>query len=378
MLLVMAVTMTGCGDDDGTSPGDGGASGTDTGTGADAGPRPDGWVPGVDAGPGVDSGPGVDAGPGVDSGTLPGDGHYFPEGSWFLEDVSAAPAADYSDDVIAALRAAGGWGNGDVFQIDFSIDVLTADASTPKMSFTTTSDFYSPDCDDVPVPIVPGGNLEGEDGYECTSDGDCHLIVWAPLENRLYEMWRANITGGTFYGGCLAVWDTSRVYGELGRGDQCTSADAAGFPITPLLFTADEVAAGEIAHAIRFILPNNRVRMRQYVRPATHGTNTTGGPNAPPYGVHFRLRADYPIDTLPNEGARVVARALQRYGMYHADGGNIALTAQSDRHTTASWDGLLEPRDLSDLDVEDFEVIHHSDPIPVTYDCMREPPVPTM
>jgi serine/threonine-protein kinase len=69
----------------------------------------------------------------------------------------------------------------------------------------------------------------------------------------------------------------------------------------------------------------------------------------------------------------VVARALQRYGMYHADGGNIALTAQSDRHTTARWDGLLGPRDLAALRVEDFDVIHHSDPIPVTYDCERTP-----
>ena len=109
------------------------------------------------------------------------------------------------------------------------------------------------------------------------------------------------------------------------------------------------------------------------VRPATHGTNTTGDANAPPYGVHFRLRADFPLGDLPNDGARTVARALQRYGMYHADGGNIALTAQSDSETTASWDGLLGPRDLSMLQVEDFEVIHHSDPIDVTYDCTRTP-----
>jgi len=27
---------------------------------------------------------------------------------------------------------------------------------------------------------------------------------------------------------------------------------------------------------------------------------------------------------------------MQRYGMYHADGGNIALTAQSDSHTDRS------------------------------------------
>ncbi|MBN1769974.1 MAG: hypothetical protein JXB32_01835, partial [Deltaproteobacteria bacterium] len=146
-----------------------------------------------------------------------------------------------------------------------------------------------------------------------------------------------------------------------------------GFPIAPLLFNADEVAAGEIAHAIRFILPNNRIRARHYVPPATHGTNTSGGDACPCYGVHFRLRRDYPLDTLPNEAARVVARALQRYGMFHADGGNIALTAQSDRFTTAKWDDLLEPRDLAALDVEDFEVIDHGAPVYVTYDCVREP-----
>jgi hypothetical protein len=316
-------------------------------------------------------GGGGDAGRTADAG--PREGHYFPPGAFFTEDVYDTPAADYPDSVIGALRNHGGWGNGDTFQIDFSIEVLSADGSTPRMTFETTEDFYDPDCDHIPMPVPNGGNIEGEDGYECTSDGDCHLIVFEPFENRLYEMWRANITGGTFYGGCLAVWDTSRVYPETGRGDQCTSADAAGFPIAPLLFTADEVAAGEINHAIRFILPNDRVRARQYVRPATHGTNTSGSDNAPPYGVHFRLRRDFPLETLPNEAARTVARALQRYGMYHADGGNIALTAQSDRYSTAKWEDLMEPRDLSALTVEDFEVIDHGGTIPVTYDCTRTP-----
>lgn len=300
-----------------------------------------------------------------------GGGPYFPAGAFWDQDVSGVAPAANSDAIIGSLRGAGGWGNGDTFQIDFSIDVLRADGASPaKRSFTPTGDFYEPDCDAVPMPVPPGGNVEGEAGYACTGDGDCHLLVWAPDEHRLYEMWRANIVGDQFDGGCLAAWDTSHNYGPTGRGDQCTSADAAGFPIAPLLFTADEVAAGEIDHAIRFILPNDRVR-RGYVRPATHGTNTTGDASAPSYGVHLRLRADFPLDTLPNDGARVVARALQRYGMYHADGGNIALTAQSDRYTTAKWDGLLGPRDLDALQVEDFEVIDHGAPIELTFDCVR-------
>jgi hypothetical protein len=295
-------------------------------------------------------------------------GPYFTVPMFFNNDVHALSKAANSDAIIAALVAEGGWGNSNKMQIDFDLDVLTASASTPKQSFTATEDFFSPDCDHVPVPVPAGGNVEGESGYVCTQDGDCHLLVSDPAGGKLYEMWRANITS-TFQGGCLAVWSTGASYSTTLRGDQCTSADAAGFPIAPLLFTADEVKAGHIDHAIRFILPNNRVK-RGYVRPATHGTSTTGISTAPSYGVHLRLRADYPIANLP-PGAQVVARAMQKYGMYHADGGNIALTAQSDRHTAAKWSGLLGSTDLAALKVTDFEVIDHGAAITLTGDCNR-------
>lgn len=297
-------------------------------------------------------------------------GPYFSELMFFNAEVDGVDPARDSDALIAQLRDDGGWGNGDRIHIDFSFDVLRADVDTPRELFTPTDEFYEPDCDHMEVPVPPGGNLEGEDGYSCDNGGDCHLLVHDESASRLYEMWRADL-GGDFRGGCLAVWESNRRYDEALRGDQCTSADAAGFPIAPLLFTADEVAAGEIAHAIRFILPNNRIG-DGFVRPATHATHAVaGGGSRLPYGAHLRLRSDYPVAELPSEGARVVARALQKYGMYHADGGNIALTAQSDRYTTAKWDGLLKAQDLYSLKVEDFEVIDHGDRIALTLDCER-------
>jgi hypothetical protein len=340
-----------------------GATGTSTGSGNDD----DGGAR-VDARPGGGTGP--DAAPGGGGGGN-GTGAYFPAGSWFYTDVSATRPAASSAAILKSLRDGGGWGNGDTFQIDFSIDVLQADASA-RQAFQTTADFYSPDCDPVPMPMPAGGYIEDETGYACTHNGDCHLLVHVAGEHRLYEMNRANLIGSVLHGGCLAVWDTSRAPATSGRGQQCTSADAAGFPIAPLLFTADEVAAGEIRHAIRFILPNERIK-RGYVPPATHGTDTTGDDSAPYYGLHMRLRADYPLASLPSDGARVVARALQRYGMYHADGGEIALTAQSDKHTTAKWRDLLDAHDLSALRIEDFAVLDHGAPIELTYDCTRTP-----
>jgi hypothetical protein len=302
----------------------------------------------------------------------PGDwkGYFPPDSIWYVDHSSDKAQAD-SDSIIAWLDGVGGFGMGAI-RIDFSFKVLVADNSTPMRSFTPNADFSSPDCDQAEVPVPAGGSLEGEDGYACANDGDCHLLVVHPPSKKLYEMFRANIDGSSFSGECLAVWDMTKVYGPKGRGDQCTSADAAGFPITPLLFSADEVKAGEIAHAIRFILPNSRIRKKTFVRPATHSTlSPSAGPSAPPYGVHLRLKASVDISGL-TPGAQVVARAMKKYGMFLSDGGNIALTAQSDQLTQAKWEGLLESQDLASLKVTDFEVIDHGPAIDYTGECVRE------
>jgi hypothetical protein len=367
LLLEAAACSSAGGPPDGGSGGQGGSVGR--------GPTSDGgFAPDRPPGAGGDGGAGGSGGAAAAAVT-------FPKTAPWYQDVSAAPLDPQSAAVIAGLDARG-WGTGTV-RIDFSIQVLRADASVVPRDFTRTADFYSPDCDSVPVAVPPGGRLEGESGYACAGNGDCHLLVLQGT--RLFEMWRANIAGGTatgtpFRGGCLAVWDTTRDYwrpaaGGFARGDQCSSADAAGYPIAPLLFSADEVKAGSIDHAIRFILPNDRIRKGEYVHPATHSGAGKGTPAADlvPYGAHLRLKASFDIQSLPGPGARVVARALARHGMFLADGGNIALTAQADTYTTAKWSGLLAPTALSTLKVTDFEMVDGGARIPLTLDCKRAP-----
>jgi serine/threonine-protein kinase len=141
-----------------------------------------------------------------------------------------------------------------------------------------------------------------------------------------------------------------------------------------MLVTADEVAAGNIPHAIRFILPNARIRGGNvFVHPGTHTTGaTSGGSNAPPYGVHFRLRANYPIGNL-SSGAQVVAKAMQKYGMLLADGGNIALTFASDQFTQHKWSAVnVTSQSLTALAVSDFEVVDLGSTVS-TGGCTRNP-----
>jgi len=259
-------------------------------------------------------------------------------------------------------------------------------ASTPKRTHQAVTGYhYTPDCDTAPVPVPQGGAVEETYGtptvftspwsaYNCAAfsqGGDCHMLFVARSENRLYEIYHATIdTQNVFRAGCLAVWDTTSTDPNL-RGQQCTSADAAGFPIAALLFTPEEIAAGQINHAIRFILPNSMIRAKKYVAPATHGTNTTGPLTSGPYGFRMRLRADYPLGTL-SPAAQVVAKAMQKYGILLADGGNIALTAQSDVLSKTKWSSLGFAADsLSALKATDFDVIEDTPTIDVTYNCTR-------
>lgn len=313
----------------------------------------------------------------------------FPDDAVWNQDISRAPLATNSNTMISTLQGLGGWGNGNVLQIDFSMFVLHADASTPTAAVAAGADYYLPDCDapsaSFNFPLPTGGAIEGSSGYSCAAGDDCHLLV--VQGNTLYEAYQANQSqsGGPIKATCALRWDLTKRYPSNGRGEQCTSVDAAGFPVAPLLFNADEVAAaiptnGDIGHAIRFILPNARIAAASYVHPASHGTKPPGasGPAASlPYGARLRLKANFNMSGY-NAAAKVLLRTMQRYGIVLADAGNIALTGEDDRFTTAKWTDLgITTRTFvtgsPSPQVTDFDVIETGPRHTVTYDCVRNP-----
>ncbi len=293
--------------------------------------------------------------------------------------VDQAPVDPQSATILDWLSSAGGWGNNNQFQIDTSITVLCADASTPMRAFSggagnTDPMFCGLDCDSghTTFPVPMGGAIEGLPTYACTTGGDCHLLVVDLSRNWLWEMYGAFSPADpkNFYsvGGAI-IWDLTHAYGPTLRGDGCTSSDAGGFPVAAMLFSADEIVAGHIDHAIRFTLPNTSIRDGDvYVHPATHtGVASSPGnptrPDAPPYGVQLRLKASFDLTKL-KPTAQVVAKALQKYGMFLSDGGgagDIALTATSDMFTNAKWpdaDVDIGSKDLTAIQVTDFEVVN--------------------
>lgn len=357
-----------------------GGSGTSTGsTGTTTGTSGTGTTTGTGTATGGGSGTTTGSSGGGTSTGTDGTGtgastlvQYFPRTAVWTQDISNAPVDPQSASIINSLAQAGGWGTGSM-RVDFSIRVMQADASTPMVTFKPGANWDSADSDQVSsVPLPAGGGMEGQTGYQCpVSEQDCHYIVVDNGTGKLYEGWGANYDGSALSANILAVWDLNKVYPASGRGDQCSSADAAGYPIAPLLFNADELKQGHIDHAIRFILPNSEIRAGVFEHPATHAGGPSGPATAPPYGAHLRLKASYDVSQL-KPAARVVAEAMQKYGMFLADGGNIALTAQSDQDTQTKYaDVDFNSNDLSSLKVSDFEVVQQSQPITLTYDCVR-------
>ena len=375
MAGVLVLLGLACSGDD--SPATDGGSGSG-GAGGNGGAGGSGGAGGGAAGSSGAGGSG--ATPGNDSGGMPTVGGIFEQPEPWTKDVSGMTKDGRSDAIIAALAAKGGWGNGNKLQIDFSIGLFFGNGSTPRQTITAPAGGYcygGPDCDAVPLPmpLPANGNTEGSADYTCdTSNGDCHVLVVEQAQKKLYELYNATKAGTAFTALGSFVWDLTKAYPDNLRGDQCTSADAAGFPIAGLLATADEVAAGEVKHALRFILPNASMKKSVYVHPATHaGAPSNTDANAPPYGVRFRLKASF--DETPfTAGAKVILHAMKKYGMLLSDGGNIALTFADDRTSTAKWAAQrITVQTFNGIGVNNFEVVDLSAEIALTYDCVRNP-----
>jgi hypothetical protein len=377
--LLLALGVAACGGSGDGSPGSGGAKAT-----GGAGATGSGGAKGAGGGTGTGGATGTGGLPGTGGVTATVGGLFTQPEPW-TEDVSGLTKDASSDAIIADLDSEGGWGGGRL-QIDFSIPLFFADASTPRQTINALAGqkycYGGTDCDPVPLqmPIPANGNAEGSANYTCDTtyktdgQGDCHVLVVATDQQKLYELFNATQASGGMTARGAFIWDLTKAYPENLRGDQCTSADAAGFPIAGLLPTADEVAAGAVNHALRFILPNESMKADVYVHPATHaGSPSSPDTNAPPYGVRFRLKPGFDESTY-NASEKVILAAMKKYGLLLSDGGTIALTFADDRTTTAKWADLnITALSFAAITVDDFEVVDFSAEIPLTDDCVRNP-----
>ncbi len=268
----------------------------------------------------------------------------FPENNIWNQRVDRAPVSRFSQRYIQSIGArqglkadfgAGLWEGGPI-----GIPYMIAEAGTPRSAVRFE---YEDESDAGPYPIPSPPLIEG--GPE--SRGDRHILVLEPEECNLYELYAAYPEGASRYrAGSGAIYD---LRSNALRPAGWTSADAAGLPILPGLARYDEVAAGEIRHALRFTVQRTQ---RAYVWPARHYASSRRDTALPPMGQRFRLKANVNLAGFSSE-TRVILVALQRYGMILADNGsNWYISGAPDER----WNNRVL-RELARIKGDQFEAV---------------------
>jgi hypothetical protein len=228
----------------------------------------------------------------------------FPAGNVWNQDISALPVAPDSDTLITKIGLDTGLHPDFGSYSGYGIPYNTVPGSQRKV---TVRFDYSSQSDNVGYPIPRRPRIE--------AGSDHHMLIVNSGTCKLYEMWNVRHTRRGWRAGSGAVW---KMTSNALRPDGWTSADAAGLPILPGLVRYPEVAAGVIDHALRFTAPQTR---DAHIYPARHDAGSGSSASLPPMGLRVRLKASFDLSQLSPQ-ARVVAVALQHYGMILADNGS--------------------------------------------------------
>ena len=234
----------------------------------------------------------------------------FPSDNAWNTEISSAPLRANSAAMIANIQSNGGTRLHPDFgeNPNYGIPYVVVPPDQPLVPITYRAYGSQSDPGPFPVPLdapVEGGGVAG----------DRHVLVMRQGSCELFELFNAQRSSAGWSADSGARFDlNSNQLRPLGW----TSADAAGLPILPGLVRYDEVADGVIRHAIRVTFSRTQAG---YVKPATHLASNSSDPNRPAMGMRLRLKSSFDTSSLTGQ-ARVIAVAMQQYGLIVADNGS--------------------------------------------------------
>jgi hypothetical protein len=261
----------------------------------------------------------------------------------FNQDVSGSDVRSDSAQIINEIQSDGGDSLHPDFgsNADYGIPYVVVPGVQPNAPVEIGPDGYPDESDFGPAPLPPRSPRE--------AGSDHHVLVVDRDECELWELF-----GARYKGGARNRWRAdSTAFFDLGsfalRPAGWTSADAAGLPIFAGLVRYDEVASGQIDHAIRITFEQTR---DSYIPPARHRASDSCEPLDPPMGMRLRLDPGYPTSGLGPQ-ASVIADALKTYGVIVADNGsNFFITGTRD----SRWDDQ-DLNGLKAIDGDEFQVV---------------------
>jgi hypothetical protein len=263
--------------------------------------------------------------------------------------IASAPVDPNSSAIINFIGASDplhpDFGSGLYDGSSIGIPYVVVDDTQGPVSINFTA--YGDESDPGPMPVPATAPIEG---YPAPGSGDRHVLVLDSSNCWLYELYSAYPqSDGSWNAASAAVWDLTA---DEQRPLTWTSADAAGLPIFPGLVRYDEVASGQINHAIRFTLQDSQAA---FTPPASHWAANSTNSLAAPMGMRLRLKANFDISGFSPTN-QVILRALQKYGMIMADNGsNMFISGAPDDR----WNND-DLHNLTTVTASDFEVVQIS------------------
>jgi len=246
-----------------------------------------------------------------------------------------------------------------VFGIDpnqYTLPVYRVDADTPMKPVHLSGVFSQVTNDNRDLTLIKRTTLEAPlpDGARAAKGSDGQIVLWDPVSGDEWGFWQARERAD---GSWEAVngyryntrWSGIPPSGFISRG--------AGVPYLIGLVRPWEIRQGHIDHAIALGInyPNP-----VHIAPATKSDGKRFEPHYLPMGARLQLdpnlgEADFDRWQL-TATERIIARALQRYGMILIDGsGHPKLYAEFEG--TAHWNGELHKRTLRRIPYQAFRLL---------------------
>jgi hypothetical protein len=271
--------------------------------------------------------------------------------------VDTVNSANWINSIGANTRMHADWGNklddGSGFNEIIGYGIPFIAGPSPAQATITFDVDAASESDPNPYRIPSNAPTEGG----AASGGDMHVLSIDTTACKLYELYSAIQTSPTTwnaYSGAIFDLNSNAL-----RTAGFTSADASGLAVFPGLVRWEEVAAGEIAHAIRFTAQNIWGSLgggqHKYIWPARHWSGNQNNSNYPPMGARFRLKASFNISGFDSR-TQVILRAFKKYGLVLVDGGSNWYFSGT---SNVNWpDIVIQQLNSNMIRGSDFEVVN--------------------
>jgi hypothetical protein len=182
------------------------------------------------------------------------------------------------------------------------------------------------------------------------------IAFWHATYDPDRDSWSA--CGGTAY-----YLRSNGLHGSLPASDDPRNTGHRGVPPPTWAVRLAEIRSRSIRHVLKIAVHSTKCR---HVYPMVGDECGTWARHAPPEGTRIRIKPSIDLGRFHlSVAARVVARALQRYGAVIGDqsGGSVTLKVEN---TVAEgrgwrWRGVLNRRSLAAIPLRSFQVIRLGD-----------------